>query len=295
MPNFGIIDTHVHLWDPRQLSYDWLRGNALLDRPYLTEDYRAACGDIDVAAMVFAECLVSRGQFEAEVRFVEEQALRDPRIKAIIARASLEEGAEILPFLQRLKDTTPLLRGIRRIVEFEPELDFCLRPAFIEGVKLVGALGLSFDMCVNCRHMEYVLRFVDLVGDVPLMLDHCGKPAIREGHMEPWRRQMRALAAYPNVMCKLSGLPGEAHHDSWTEAQIHPYIDAVVEAFGFKRLVYGGDWPACLPATAIPEWVTLLDRSFSGVPLRDLMRFYRENAIDFYRLNLNEPPRVSFE
>jgi L-fuconolactonase len=283
MPNFGIVDTHLHLWDPRRFSYDWVRGNSLMDRPYLTEDYRAACGDIDVTAMVFVECFVRRGQFEAEVRFVEEQALRDPRIKAIIAQASLEEAAGILPFLEHLKDTTPLLRGIRRVTALEPEFDFCLRPAFIEGVKLAGALGLSVDLCVNYRQMEHVPRLVDLVGNTALMLDHCGKPAVREGLIDPWRRQMHALAAHPNVMCKLSGLPRAADH------QIRPFIEAAVEAFGFERLVYGGDWPACLPDNSIPEWVTLLDRLFSGVSTGDLRRFYRDNAINFYRLCPSPP------
>jgi L-fuconolactonase len=288
MPDFGIVDTHLHLWDPRRLSYGWQRGYDLLARPYLIEDYSVACGHIDVAAMVFVECLVDRGLFEAEIRFVEEQALSDPRIKAIVAQVSLEEGAAVLPYLEHLKATTPLLRGIRRIVEFEPELDFCLRPAFIEGVKLLRCLGLSFEITVNYRHMEPVLRFVDRVGEIPLMLDHCGKPGIREGRLEPWRAQMRALATYPNVMCKLSDLPVEADHRDWTEAQIRPYIDAAAEAFGFKRLVYGGDWPVCLQATAISDWVGLLDRSFSGVHPRYLAQFYRDNAVDFYRLEL--PP-----
>ena len=286
MPDFGIVDAHVHLWDTRRLSYDWLRGNAVLERPYLSQEYQAACGDTNVDAIVFAECDVARGMSEVEVRLVEEQALRDPRIKAIIARASLEEGAAILPFLQHLKSTTPLLRGIRRMIEFEPDLDFCLRPPFIEGVKAVGSLGLSFDICINYRHMERLLRFVDLVGDMPLMLDHCGKPGIREGIMEPWHSQMRTLGSYPNVICKLSGLPNEADRRSWNAAQIRPYIDAVVEAFGFERLVYGGDWPACLQASTLPDWIDLLDRSFSGVPSRDLIRLYRDNAIDFYRLDL---------
>jgi L-fuconolactonase len=192
VPNFGIIDTHLHLWDPRQLSYGWQRGNDLLDRPYLIEDYGVACGHIDIAAMVFIECLVDPGQFEAEVRFAEQEALRDPRLKAIVAQLSLEEGEAALPSLQHLKGTTPLLRGVRRIVEFEPELDFCLRPAFIEGVKLLRSLDLSFEINVNYRHLEHVLRFVDRVGDVSLMLDHCGKPGIREGHLEPWRTRLRS-------------------------------------------------------------------------------------------------------
>jgi L-fuconolactonase len=286
MPNLAIVDSHLHLWDPRRLSYSWQRGHEILGRPYLAGDYRRACGSVEVAAMVFVECFVDRGLFEPEVRFAEEQAALDPRIKAIVAQASLEEGAAALPFIQHLKDTTPLLRGIRRIIEFEREIDFCRKPTFIQGVKLLGPVGLSFEINVNYRHLEHVLRFVELVDEVPLMLDHCGKPGIREGRLEPWRSQMRALAAHPNVMCKLSDLPVEADHRNWSETQVRPYIDVVVEAFGFERLVYGGDWPVCLQATSLPEWTSLLDRVFAGVHPRELERFYRDNAVRFYHLEL---------
>ena len=286
MTKFGIVDTHLHLWDTRRLSYGWLRGNDLLNRLYLVEDYRQACADVEVAAMVFVECCVDAGFLEAEVRFVEEQAARDPRIQGIVAQARLEQGAAALPFLEQLKRSTPLLRGIRRIIERESDLDFCLRPEFIAGVRLLAPLGLSFEICVNYRHMDHLARFVELVGDVPLMLDHCGKPAVREGHLEPWRTQIRALAAHRNVMCKLSDLPVEADHRRWTEREIRPYIEAVVEAFGFERLVYGGDWPVCLQATSLLHWKQVVDRAFAGVSARDLARFYRNNAIEFYRLGL---------
>jgi L-fuconolactonase len=88
-------------------------------------------------------------------------------------------------------------------------------------------------------------------------------------------------------MCKLSGLLVEADHRHWRESQIRPYIEAVIQAFGFDRVVFGGDWPVCLQAATIPDWVGLLERCFAGVALPDLKRFYRDNANDFYRLNLS--------
>jgi predicted TIM-barrel fold metal-dependent hydrolase len=287
MPSFPIIDAHVHLWDPGRLSYKWQRGRAPLDRAYRIEDYKRDCAGIEVAALVFVECLVDPGLFEAEVRFIEEQAVNDSRIKAIVAQAPLEVGRAVLPFLEQLKATTPLLRGIRRIVEHEAALDFCLNPAFVEGVKLLAPLGLSFEMTVNYRHMDSVVRFADQVSEVPWILDHCGKPAIREGRLEPWRAQLRSLASHPNVMCKLSGLLVEAEHHRWKPAQLEPYVEAAVKAFGFDRVVYGGDWPVCLQAGTLSDWIGVLDRCFAGVALLDLKRLYRDNANDFYRLNLS--------
>jgi L-fuconolactonase len=286
MPSFPIVDGHLHLWDPQRLSYEWLRGNALLNRPYLTEDYSRATGLIEVEATVFVECDVDAGLAEQEVRFVELEAGRDARIKGIVAQASLEQGAAALPFLEHLKATTPLLRGVRRIVESEPDVEFCLQPNFIEGVKVAAQVGLSVEITVNYRQMDALLHFADRVGEVALMLDHCGKPAIREGRLDPWRSQLRALAEHPSVLCKLSGLLTAATHNRWTEGEIRPYIDTVVEAFGFKRLVFGGDWPVCLQAAALSEWIALLDRVFKGVGGNDLKRFWRENAIAFYRLDV---------
>jgi L-fuconolactonase len=268
------------------LSYRWLRGNELLNRPYFVEDYQQACTGVDVAAAVFLEAQVDPGLLEEEVRFVEEQALRDSRIKGLVAQARLEDGARVLPFLDGLRRTTPLLRGIRRIIESEPELEFCLKSEFLEGVRLLSHLGLSFEMTVNYRHLEPLLRFVERVEQVSLMLDHCGKPCIRGQDVEPWRTQIRTLAAHPQVKCKLSGLLVEADHRRWTEDQFRPYIDAVVEAFGFQRLVFGSDWPVCLQAGTLQQWVALLDRALSGVDSVDLKCFYRNNAIDFYRLDV---------
>jgi L-fuconolactonase len=287
MPSFPIVDAHAHLWDPHRLSYKWLRGNELLDRPYLTEDYSRASGQIDVAAMVFVESAVDAGLAEQEIRLVEAETSRDARIRGIVAQASLEQGAAALPFLEHLKATTPLLRGVRRIVESEPDPGFCLQPDFIEGVKGAAQLGLSVEITVNYRHMDALLQFVERVGDVSLMLDHCGKPGIREGRLEPWASQLRSLAATrPDMRCKLSGLLTEAAHRGWTEQQVRPYIDVAVEAFGFKRLLFGSDWPVCLQAAALTEWVALLDRALAGVSTNDLRCFWRDNAIAFYRLDL---------
>lgn len=278
------IDTHLHLWDPRQLRYSWLRSVPLLDRPYLIEDYGRACSGFDIEAMVFMECVADAGAYEEEVRFAEQQVKADWRIKAIVAQADLAQGSGAAASLERLKAATPLLRGIRQNIEAQPDPQFCLRPAFIDGVRSLAALDLHFEICANYRHMRAVTAFAEQVSDVRLMLDHCGKPNIRGGEIEPWRREMRALAALPNVYCKVSGLMTEADLERWTDEDIRPYIDAAVEAFGFGRVVFGSDWPVCLLAGTLERWMQLLERAIQGATAADLERFYRLNAIDFYRL-----------
>lgn len=287
MPAFPIIDTHLHVWDPQRVPMAWLReASAVLARPYHVEDYRAACGPVEVEAMVFVECFVDPGHFEDEVRFVEDEARRDARLQAIVAQAPLEDGRRVTDFLARLKDSTPSLRGIRRIIEFDPDPDFCLRPAFIEGVRALAAFDLHFEINVNYRQMDKVLQFVPQLPEVRMILDHCGKPGIREGRLDLFRSHMRALAAFPNVSCKLSDLPVEADRQNWTRAQIVPYVDTVIETFGFERTIYAGDWPVCTQAVSLPDWVALLDEALSGASEAELRRLYRDNATAFYRLTL---------
>ena len=94
MPNFPIIDTHLHVWDQTRLKYSAFEGSALFGHPYHVEDYQRDCGDLDIEAMVFLECYADfwegGGQYIEEIEFVEDEQKRDPRIKAIIPMAPLE-------------------------------------------------------------------------------------------------------------------------------------------------------------------------------------------------------------
>jgi L-fuconolactonase len=283
MPEFGIIDSHLHLWDPAQLRYPWLDAVDALRRPFLRGDFDAAAADVAIEAMVFVQCEAAFDAFEAEADWMAGQALADPRIKAMIAWAPLETGRAVAADLARLARHA-ILRGIRRIIQFEPDLDFCLRPDFIEGVRTLEAFGLTFDICVDRRHLANVVRFAEDVPGVPMVLDHIGKPAIRDGAVEPWRSDLRRLAALPHLHCKISGVATEADHAHWREDDLRRYIDAAIEAFGFDRVMFGGDWPVATQAIAYGDWVALLDRALDGVPEPDRRKFWRGNAAAFYRL-----------
>ncbi len=291
MPDYPIIDTHLHIWDPRRLSYSWQKGNALFDRPRLVEDYRRDCGSVDVDAMVFLECYADfdakGGQYIEEIEFVEDEAKRDPRIAAIVPMAPLERGAAVAPMLEEMVTRFPKVRGIRRIVEFDADpRALTLSPRFIEGVNTLGRFDMHFEINVNHTQMDIALEFVKQVPEVPMILDHCGKPGIEEGALDQYRHQIAELARHQNVVCKLSDLPVEADHANWTDADLRPYIDATVEAFGVDRVIYAGDWPVCLQATSIERWVGVLDRALAGLSEADRRKFYRDNANRFYRLGL---------
>lgn len=284
MADSPIIDAHLHLWDPGLLCYPWLDENAQLNRPFLLKDYRNATSGLPIAAMVFVQCEAEFQLFEQEAQWVSELAKLDDRIRGLVAWAPLERGRAVSAELERLA-RHDILRGIRRIIQFESDPEFCLRPQFIEGVRTLKDFNLSFDICVSHLQMGRVLEFAAQIPEVPMILDHIGKPPIREGTMMPWVKQLRALARFPHVSCKISGVATEADHRNWKPEQLRPYIDVAIDAFGFDRILFGGDWPVSTQAIRYEEWVRVLDGILSGVTAEQQRKFWYDNATRIYRLN----------
>jgi L-fuconolactonase len=283
MPAFPIVDTHLHLWDLEKLRYPWLDNVPLLNRNHLIDDYRKACGPVQVAKMVFLQCECEFSQFQQEADWVTSVAAVDPRIRGLVSWAPLEKGDEADEALARLA-ANPLVKGIRRIIQFEPDPEFCLRADFVRGVQLLERHGLSFDICIKCHQMLNTVELVKRCPNVRFVLDHIGKPNIKEGELEPWRTHLRELAAFPNVWCKVSGLVTEADFEKWTSADLRPYLDHVFECFGFDRTMFGGDWPVSTQATDFPRWVETLDEALTGCSPDELHRLYVRNAEAFYRV-----------
>jgi predicted TIM-barrel fold metal-dependent hydrolase len=289
MSSLRLADTHVHFWDPQRLRYSWLRDHALLDRRYGAEDYPTHGAVAATEACVFIECDADPGQSLEEIQFVEEQAKQDPRIRAIVAHAPLERGGAIEPLLEEIVHGSSKVRGIRRILQAEIDLPtLLLSSTFIEGVRRLRKFGLHFEITVTHHQMDCVLEFVQKVPEIPMVLDHCGKPGIRHALLDAFKRHVGELARHPNVHCKLSGLATEAEHGSWTEAQLLPYIDAALQAFGPDRLLYGSDWPVCLQATSVQRWIDTLERALTGCSQEELRRVFRDNANTLYRLGLSD-------
>lgn len=293
MPGFPIIDTHLHVWDQTQLKYSAFDGHPLYGHPYHVEDYQRDCGTLQIEAMVFLECYCDfwegGGQYIDEIRFVEREAQRDPRIKGIVPMAPLEWGARVEPMLRRMQEQHPTVKGIRRIVEFDADpRRLTLSDDFIAGVNLLGKFGWHFEINVNHTQMDIVREFVLRVPEVPLILDHCGKPGIAERAIDQFRDDVAFLARRRNVWIKLSDLPIEADHNSWTDEDLRPFIAATLDAFGPGRTIFGGDYPILLAATTMTQWVDVLDRAFAdlGLSMTETRAIYRDNANAFYRLGL---------
>ena len=283
MADFPIVDTHIHLWDPSVLRYPWLDEVPFLNKPYLLEDYRNACGAVDVGTMIFVQCDPDPDENLKEAEWVASLAKEDPRIRGIVAGAPLEKGNGARPLLEQLSEI-PLVKGIRRLIQSEG-IEFCIQPDFIIGVQSLEEFGLSFDICIYHRHLANTIQFVKQCPNIQFILDHIGKPNIKDQLFEPWKREIKELSEFPNVSCKVSGLVTEADLENWTRENLKPYIDHVIECFGFDRVIYGSDWPVAAQATEYPRWVETLEWAVNGCSGEELRKLFRDNALQFYRVS----------
>jgi L-fuconolactonase len=283
MPDFPIVDAHVHLYDPGVIRYGWMRGQPALEQTRLMAQLDAERGAVEIEALVWVEVGADPGLYLQEASYVDGLARADERIRAMVAHAPLERGAAVTSDLEKLA-AHELTRGIRRLLQHEADEAFCLRPGFVEGVRLLARFDLSFNLCVYHRQLAGAVELVRRCPDVRFVLDHAGKPGIREGLMEPWRTHLAELAALPNVWCKLSGLITEADHAGWTRAQLRPYVDHVIETFGFARVMFGSDWPVSEQTHRYAKWVEIVDWALAGASHDERRSLFRDNAIAFYRM-----------
>jgi len=205
----------------------------------------------------------------------------DNRIQGIVAFAPLDQGEGARAYLDQLK-TIPLVKSVRRLIQAEPP-GFSIQPAFVASVKLLREYDLRFDLCIYHFQLPDVIELVRQCPEIEFVLDHIGKPAIRDGLLDPWRQHIRTLAQFPNVRCKISGLVTEAA-PKWIVDQLQPYIDHVIETFGIDRVMYGGDWPVVLLASSYERWIETALSATKSLTDSERQKLFSDNAKAFYRL-----------
>jgi L-fuconolactonase len=280
----AIVDSHVHFWDPRLHRVPWIEGKAVLERRYAPADYRADTADAPIDAIVCVEANVEPAHAVLEVSWLATLAREDARIAAIVAWAPVDSRHHFARHLDRLMQHSALVKGVRRNIQGEADPRFCVEPGWLDNVQLVGSRGLSFDVCATHDQLPGVIEMVQRCPQTSFVLDHLGKPAVRDRLHDPWRANLRALGALPNVVCKLSGLVTEADHANWTIDDLALYVATAIESFGEDRLLFGSDWPVVRTAGGWQRWAETLDRLTHRMGEVAMRKLWRENARRVYRI-----------
>ena len=179
----------------------------------------------------------------------------------------------------------PKLVGVRHVLHDEPDDQFMLRPDFRRGIAHLRQFGLTYDLLLFPRHLPVAVKLVREFPEQPFVLDHIGKPRIAAGQFSPWREDLRALAECPNVWCKLSGLVTEAAWKQWQSADFHPYIEAVLEAFGLERVMIGSDWPVCTLSGDYGATMGVVTDYIRRFPTATQEEIFGGNCARFYRVD----------
>jgi L-fuconolactonase len=272
------IDAHHHVWTFDPVRHAWIDENMrLLRRDFGPDDLAPLLRQHGIDGTI----LVQVEQTEAETRHFLDLAKAYPFIWGIVGWVDLRApdiGRRLETFAAHDK-----LKGFRHIVQSEPD-DFVLDPAFQRGIGHLQAFGFTYDLLIVPRHLPAAIRLVAAFPEQRFVLDHLAKPLMQTQAMEPWAAQIRTLAAYPNVWCKVSGLITEADHTAWTPADITPYLDVAFDAFGTDRLLFGSDWPVCLLAGTYTQVVELVETYLQDRTEEERAAVFGQNAVAFYDL-----------
>ena len=274
-----IIDAHQHFWHYDPVRHGWITDSmAILRRDFLPPDLEPELVQNGVDACV----LVQAEQSERETEFLLQLADRSEKIAGVVGWIDLA-SPNIAEKLKQYAQFTKL-RGFRHIVQDEPDDRFLLREEVVRGIQALNHFGHTYDILIYPKQLPAALELVSRLPGHKFVIDHLAKPLIRENILEPWASQMRAIAKYPNVYCKVSGLVTEANWTGWTEQDFRPYLDVVREAFGAKRLMFGSEWPVCLLASSYSRVKKLVEGYSRNFSSEECEQIFGGTATHFYGL-----------
>lgn len=285
-----IVDAHHHLWDPAVREYPWMTEKvAPMARRFTEADLREQLPD-GVEQTIVVQASASLDETLELLAAADGSTLIAGVVGWIDLRAS--NAAAQITQLRNAPGGNRLV-GIRHQVHDEEDPDWLLRADVLRGLRAVADAGLVFDLLVRTRELAAARELAALLPELRLVVDHGAKPAIAAGEWSPWAAQLEALARFPNVSCKLSGLVTEAKWDDWSPRQILPYAQHILEVFGPDGVLFGSDWPVCLLAASYERVLSLAMQLVQTLPDAQRNAVLSENAVRIYGLPAPAPHRMN--
>lgn len=273
------LDSHHHFWKYDSAGYGWIDDTmSVIRRDFLPQHLEAEVKQNWIGGVVTVQARQSLEETEWLLRLADQHDF----IKGVVGWVDLcSPDAE--KQLKRFASNKKFV-GVRHVVQDEPDDRFMLRPDFQAGISLLEKYNLTYDILIYPRHFPMAVALVDRFPDQKFVLDHMGKPFIKDGTLEPWKSDITELASYKNVWCKVSGMVTEADWRQWKPEDFYPYLNVVEEVFGYDRIMLGSDWPVCLLAGSYKEVMNVPATYFRNVPEGTMRKLGSENCIQFYGL-----------
>jgi L-fuconolactonase len=274
------VDSHQHFWIYDKEKHSWIDDSMhQCQQDFLPADLQPILQQNGIEGCI----AVQVDQTEADNDFTLGLAQKNSFIKGVVGWVDLRADniEERLEHYNHVK----LMKGFRHILQAEPDERFMLEAKFMHGISLLNKYGFSYDILIKPNHLPYAKEFVAAFPEQRFVVDHLAKPLIKAGRIDGWKEDLQALAAYPNVSCKVSGMVTEADWHNWKPEDFTPYLDVVFNAFGAKRVMYGSDWPVCNVAGGYAGVLQIMESYTGNLNQNEQELFWAKNAIEFYRLD----------
>ena len=274
------IDSHHHFWQYDPKTYSWMNDEMnILKVDYQPPDLRSEISAVGIDGVVS----VQADQSLRETDHLLDHAKAHDFILGVVGWLPLAD-ANVGDLMDKYSDNN-LLKGIRHVVQDEPDDDFILGEHFNRGVSLIKEHGWVYDILIYEKQLAPSIEFVDRHPNQVFVLDHIAKPRIGDSLIEPWKSQMYELAKRENVSCKLSGIATEADWGSWKKDDLFPYMEIALDAFGPQRMMFGSDWPVARLAIEYGPWVEICREFISKLSENEQSLIEGEVATQVYGLN----------
>jgi predicted TIM-barrel fold metal-dependent hydrolase len=277
-----IIDTHLHLIDRSALSYPWLGDTPALNRDFGHALYATEARRLGIEGALHMEVDVADADVDRETDWVKNQAGEAGSLLRGAIAACRPESESFAALLEK-RQADPFVRGFRRVLHVVPDA-VSQSTVFRDNIRRLGGTGLPFDIVMAARQLPLAMELVDAAPDTQFVLDHCGVPDIAGGGLDPWRANVTALSERPNLVAKISGVVAYAEPGSWTVASLRPFVEHVIKAFGWDRVVWGSDWPVCTLGGGLSTWVGATHALVRGASAAEKEKLFAGNARQVWRL-----------
>jgi L-fuconolactonase len=274
-----IIDAHQHFWKFDPIRDSWITNDMnVIRRDFFPADLQKTFEDCNVEGSV----AVQADQSEKETDFLLSLAEENNIIKGVVGWVDLKAPDAILRLHHY--QSFEKLKGFRAIMQGQPDEAYLTNKDFHHGISQLSALGFKYDVLIYHYQFKQAIKFTEKFPDQDFILDHLGKPDIKNGEIKKWKESIRILAQNPKMFCKLSGIITEADWKRWRYEDVYPYLEIAAENFGVDRICFGSDWPVCLVAGSYRQVLEIVFKFLKQVNQEDGEKILSGNISKFYNL-----------